>query len=44
VRGEYRCGREDNIKVDVKNIGFEVDWIHLAQDVVQLVTVNCRRP
>jgi hypothetical protein len=28
-----RCRREDNIKMDLREIGFvDVDWIHWAQD------------
>jgi ribosome biogenesis protein Nip4 len=28
-----RCRWEDNIKMDLREIGFgDVDWIHLAQD------------
>jgi hypothetical protein len=31
--GRPRCGWEDNIKIDLWEIGFgDVDWIHLAQD------------
>jgi hypothetical protein len=31
--GRPRCGWEDNIKLDLRAIGFgDVDWIHLAQD------------
>jgi hypothetical protein len=31
--GRPRCRWEDNIKMDLREIGFEdVDWIHLAQD------------
>jgi hypothetical protein len=31
--GRPRCRWEDNIRVDLKDIGWEgVDWIHLAQD------------
>jgi hypothetical protein len=31
--GRPRCGWEDNIKMDLREIGFgDVDWIHLAQD------------
>jgi hypothetical protein len=31
--GRPRRGWEDNIKTDLREIGFEdVDWIHLAQD------------
>jgi hypothetical protein len=31
--GRPRCRWEDNIKVDLREIGFGgVDWIHLAQD------------
>jgi hypothetical protein len=33
-RSRHRC--EDNIKMDLKEIGWEVvDWIHLAQDRIQ---------
>jgi hypothetical protein len=32
-RGRRRCGSEDNIKMDLREIGWKVvDWIHLAQD------------
>jgi hypothetical protein len=28
-----RPGREDNVKIDLREIGFgDVDWIHLAED------------
>jgi hypothetical protein len=31
--GKPRRGWEDNIKMDLREIGFgDVDWIHLAQD------------
>jgi hypothetical protein len=31
--GRPRCRWEDNIKIDLREIGFgDVDWIHLAQD------------
>jgi hypothetical protein len=31
--GRPRRRREDNIKMDLREIGFgDVDWIHLAQD------------
>jgi hypothetical protein len=31
--GSPRCRWEDNIKMDITEIGFgDVDWIHLAQD------------
>jgi hypothetical protein len=31
--GRPRRRREDNIKIDLREIGFgDVDWIHLAQD------------
>jgi hypothetical protein len=31
--GRPRCRWEDNIKMDLREIGFgDVDWIHLAQD------------
>jgi hypothetical protein len=31
--GRSRCRWEDNIKMDLREIGFgDVDWIHLAQD------------
>jgi hypothetical protein len=31
--GRPRCRWEDNIKVDLREIGLgDVDWIHLAQD------------
>jgi hypothetical protein len=31
--GRPRCRWEDNIKMDLRDIGFEdVDWIHWAQD------------
>jgi hypothetical protein len=31
--GRPRRRREDNIKMDIREIGFrDVDWIHLAQD------------
>jgi len=31
--GRPRCRWEDNIRMDLRNIGWEgVDWIHLAQD------------
>jgi hypothetical protein len=31
--GRPKRGREDNIKMDLREIGFgDVDWIHLAQD------------
>jgi hypothetical protein len=31
--GKPRRRREDNIKMDLREIGFgDVDWIHLAQD------------
>jgi hypothetical protein len=34
--GRLRCRWEDNIKIDVKETGWEdVDWIHLAQDTDQ---------
>jgi len=30
--GRLRYGREDNIKMDVRELGWEdVEWIHLAQ-------------
>jgi hypothetical protein len=32
--GRPRCRWEDNIKMDLRDIGFgDVDWIHLAQDI-----------
>jgi hypothetical protein len=32
-QGRSRCRWEDNIKMDLREIGFgDVDWIHLAQD------------
>jgi hypothetical protein len=32
-QGRPRCRWEDNIKMDLREIGFgNVDWIHLAQD------------
>jgi len=31
--GVCRCRREDNIRTDIREVGWEgVDWIHLAQD------------
>jgi hypothetical protein len=31
--GSHRCRWEDNIKMDLREIGFgDVDWIHLAHD------------
>jgi hypothetical protein len=31
--GRYRCRWEDNIRIDLREIGWEgVNWIHLAQD------------
>jgi hypothetical protein len=31
--GRLRCSLEDNIKMDLREIGCKgVDWIHLAQD------------
>jgi hypothetical protein len=31
--GRHRCRREDNIRMDLREIGWEgVDWIHLGQD------------
>jgi hypothetical protein len=31
-----RCKLEDNIKIDLKEMGWEgVNWIHLAQDIDQ---------
>jgi hypothetical protein len=34
--GRARCKQEDNIKMDLKEIGWEtVDWIHLNQDTGQ---------
>jgi hypothetical protein len=31
--GRPRCRWEDNIKMDLREIGFgDVEWIHLAQD------------
>jgi hypothetical protein len=40
--GRPKCRREDNIKTDLTETGFEgVDWIHLAQDMNWLrVLVN----
>jgi hypothetical protein len=45
-----RCRREDNTKMDLREIGWDVmDWIHLAQDrdwwqvVVNTVTFNFRK-
>ena len=36
--GRSRCGWEDNIKVDLQEVGWEcVDWIHLVQDRPVLV-------
>jgi hypothetical protein len=33
ARGRPRLRREDNIKMDLKEVGWEgVDWMHLAQD------------
>jgi hypothetical protein len=33
IRGRSRRRWEDNIKMDLRKIGWEgVDWIHLAQD------------
>jgi hypothetical protein len=32
-QGRLRCRWEDNIKMDLREIGFgDMDWIHLAQD------------
>jgi hypothetical protein len=53
--GKRQMGRswpksEDNIKVDLREIGLEfVDWIHLAQDGVRwwalvMTVMNCRIP
>jgi hypothetical protein len=34
--GRLRCRCEDNIKIDLEEIGLEdVDWIYLAQDMGQ---------
>jgi hypothetical protein len=34
--GKPRCRLEDNIRMDIWEIGWEVvDWIHLAQDRAQ---------
>jgi len=40
--GRHRRGKEDNIRMDVRKIGFEgVDWMHLAPDKDQwLALVN----
>jgi hypothetical protein len=36
IHGTYRRRREDDIKMNLKEIGYEdVDWIQLAQDRVQ---------
>jgi hypothetical protein len=35
--GRPRCRCEDNIRMDIREIGLEgVDWMHLAQDRDQL--------
>jgi len=34
-----RRGWEENIKLDFKKIGCEVDWIHVAQNRIQLRAV-----
>lgn len=30
-----RCRQEDNIKIDLKEVLKDVDWIHFAQDMDQ---------
>jgi len=40
--GRFRCRREDNIKMDLQEVGWgDMDWIDLAQDRDRCrVTVN----
>jgi hypothetical protein len=39
--GRHRCECEDNIRMDLKEIGWEgVDWLHLAQDRDQWLAVG----
>jgi hypothetical protein len=48
--GRPRCRWEDNIKMDLREVGFgDVDWIHLAQDrdtwqAVVYTVINLRVP
>jgi hypothetical protein len=37
--GMLRCRWEDNTELNIKEIGFETDWIHLAQYRIQLHSV-----
>jgi hypothetical protein len=30
--GRYRCRWEDNIKIDLREIGWGVDWVHIGED------------
>jgi hypothetical protein len=37
--GKIRRSWEDNVRMDLKKIGSDVDWIHLAQDRNQWLTL-----